>query len=570
MSITVPIVCLLLLPHLTFLSTSVHGWSSSSSISSGSIYSIHSLASRRQYDDDGKSSSNYNGKRQQKRKMSMLPSLNMVLQRPSSSSDRTSNSHDNKNKNNNNNNNNNEYDNDNQMMAIRRRNMDEQQQQQQQEWRMKKGDTGKNDNNVPQEHQQQQQQWSSFVDKIYLITCPNADPDSVRLNKARSVLARAGIPLDDVDIKRFDTDDEDRIRGCYTSHISVLTDALRDARDRNGGGGNDDVWMTKWQQFLPSLFDSGNTKNTADNENVRSNHDENKDISTKKEFTIMVVEDNIDFGQNFDPSILQNLQEFISSTTTTSTTTTSTTTSQTNKKHIIKNTNNSKDNNKDENDDTILMDMIHLSYIPYVPNLIVTKTPTNPNMVQLTCGIGSALGTTAYIITLPAIRSILDNHERNGYYAAIPDIMAELFPQTRYAPHPTPFLRAPRTRSLVNPQLDDLREYLFRPSIVYFAQSILTMTQWSSNDLFFSIILLLVGGILIPSAYTTIDAIWQIGTYGSYRDGGNLFVPLVGAIFSLGGLGILVYGALLAPKPPSTSNQLLLLEEEKKKNQNME
>ena len=82
--------------------------------------------------------------------------------------------------------------------------------------------------------------------------------------------------------------------------------------------------------------------------------------------------------------------------------------------------------------------MFHLSYIPYVPNLTVTKTPTNPNVVQLTCGVGSALGTTAYLISSTALSTITAHHSIRGYYAAIPDVMAELFPSSRYAARPAP------------------------------------------------------------------------------------------------------------------------------------
>ena len=110
--------------------------------------------------------------------------------------------------------------------------------------------------------------------------------------------------------------------------------------------------------------------------------------------------------------------------------------------------------------------MFHLSYIPYVPNLTVTKTPTNPNVVQLTCGVGSALGTTAYLISSTALSTITAHHSIRGYYAAIPDVMAELFPSSRYAARPAPFLRTPDAPSLVNPRLDALRTSLFRPEVV--------------------------------------------------------------------------------------------------------
>ena len=68
----------------------------------------------------------------------------------------------------------------------------------------------------------------SFLSGAYVITCPNADPGSVRLTNALGVLARAGLDGGLVEVKEFDTDDGDRIRGCYTSHISVIGDAAAD------------------------------------------------------------------------------------------------------------------------------------------------------------------------------------------------------------------------------------------------------------------------------------------------------------------------------------------------------
>ena len=58
----------------------------------------------------------------------------------------------------------------------------------------------------------------SFIDKVYLITCPNADKGSQRLTKTKEILSKVQL-LDKVEIKEFDTDDDDRVRGCYASHI---------------------------------------------------------------------------------------------------------------------------------------------------------------------------------------------------------------------------------------------------------------------------------------------------------------------------------------------------------------
>ena len=65
----------------------------------------------------------------------------------------------------------------------------------------------------------------SFLDATYVITCPAADGSNPRLDGARRALAEVG--LDDWEPREFEPDDEDRVRGCYTSHIAVLEEAGR-------------------------------------------------------------------------------------------------------------------------------------------------------------------------------------------------------------------------------------------------------------------------------------------------------------------------------------------------------
>jgi len=137
----------------------------------------------------------------------------------------------------------------------------------------------------------------------------------------------------------------------------------------------------------------------------------------------------------------------------------------------------------------ISWDVIHLSYIPYVPNLLVSKT-SDSSIVKLSTGVGSALGTTAYIINENGMKSLIREDEKRGYYAAIPNVMALKFPDSRYAPYPVPFLRAAKVPSLVNPQLDDLRSILFQPGVVSSVQLLLTQTGLSSNNLLFATIVL--------------------------------------------------------------------------------
>ena len=64
----------------------------------------------------------------------------------------------------------------------------------------------------------------SFLDAAFLITCPSTDGSNPRLQKAMTQLQAVGLS-DRTEVREFATDDEDRIRGCYTSHITVLEEA---------------------------------------------------------------------------------------------------------------------------------------------------------------------------------------------------------------------------------------------------------------------------------------------------------------------------------------------------------
>ncbi len=62
----------------------------------------------------------------------------------------------------------------------------------------------------------------SFLDAVYLITAsPDGSPATSRVDSARKELEKAGL-WGKVQVKAFKTDDEDRVRGCYTSHIGLL------------------------------------------------------------------------------------------------------------------------------------------------------------------------------------------------------------------------------------------------------------------------------------------------------------------------------------------------------------
>lgn len=325
----------------------------------------------------------------------------------------------------------------------------------------------------------------SFLDGVYLITCPNADPGGERLQKAKSILDKAGL-LDKVQVKEFDTDDENRIRGCYNSHISVLSDVLESCR--NTGGKN------MFDVFLGSLLPQSGPSMS--------------ETSSERNVNVLVVEDNLALSSGqLKQGIIDSVAEY--SVT-----------------------------NPD-------WDMIHLSYIPYVPDLKVTRTPSK-DVVKLSCGVGSALGTTAYIINTKAIKRLLeDDKENGGFYAPIPDVMAKLFPESRYASNPTIFVRAPNTKSLVNPQLDDLRSFLFQPSVAAFAQQLILLSGLTTNMLLPIVIAGLLGA-SGASLVSTFDSLWMLWTTGTLD--GPVILPLLSGSFAVFSLGILAQGAMLAPK----------------------
>ena len=59
----------------------------------------------------------------------------------------------------------------------------------------------------------------SFLDGVYLIT--TTAKENKRLEKTQEELESVNL-WNQVNVKTFDPDDSDRVRGCYTSHIKVL------------------------------------------------------------------------------------------------------------------------------------------------------------------------------------------------------------------------------------------------------------------------------------------------------------------------------------------------------------
>ena len=54
----------------------------------------------------------------------------------------------------------------------------------------------------------------------------------------------------------------------------------------------------------------------------------------------------------------------------------------------------------------------------------------------------ASIGTSAYIISPDGVQQMLNYHKANGYQEAIPNIMAELFPSSRFTVYPMLFHRA--------------------------------------------------------------------------------------------------------------------------------
>jgi GR25 family glycosyltransferase involved in LPS biosynthesis len=325
----------------------------------------------------------------------------------------------------------------------------------------------------------------SFLDGVYLIHCPNGDPQGKRLSSTEIVLQNVNL-LDDVVIKEFETDDENRIRGCYASHLSVYRDILRD-QDNSRAAKNNNGMFDFWTAFQPSF-----------NNDEMANNNQN----------ILILEDNLALNcGTISQKSLQSIAAFVESNTD--------------------------------------WDVMHLAYIPYVPDLQISRT-SNQDIVKLSTGIGSALGTTAYIINTQAMRRLVQEDDQNGFQIPIPDVMAKLFGESRYASNPTLFVRAPSTKSLVNPQLDDLREILFQPVVAAFAQRLLVWTGLSTNALLPLVVVALLTT-SIASLQTTANSVFQYWNTGSLD--GPWIVPLLSVPFSLFSLALIVQGALLAPKP---------------------
>jgi len=305
----------------------------------------------------------------------------------------------------------------------------------------------------------------SFIDAAYLITCPQADGSNPRLDRAWEQLEAVGLaPL--TEVAEFGTDDDDRVRGCYTSHITVLEAAAERFADRPPG----------------------------------------------EELNVLVLEDNLAISPRIAQPTLDAIASFLS---------------------------------KKGGKALEARDMVHLAYIMYVPGLSVASLPEqSEHIVRLQCNADSVLGTTAYVISRTGLDALLAEHRRTGYVDAIPNVMARLFPDSRYAAYPMPLHRAAKVKSLVNGQLDALRSLIFQPQVYTQWERLLVATGLSTNVLFPALCVALLLGAGLGFTETASAAL--AATRG---EDVNLALPVLSAIVSGACLVVLGYGLALAPKP---------------------
>ena len=256
----------------------------------------------------------------------------------------------------------------------------------------------------------------SFADEVYLIT---TTASSSRLDRTKEQLQRVGLS-DRVQVRVFKPDDEDRVRGCYTSHIKVLQEIK-------------------------------------------------KKLGNKKNFRALILEDNLETTIRMSPEVIDSVADF-----------------------AVSNTN---------------WDVFHLAYMMYVPGLSLSRLADKQNIVRMIADAGSSVGTSAYLISKSGVDAILKNDKEAGYVEAIPNVMAHLFPSTRFACYPMVFHRAAKIGSLVNPQLDDFRKIMFSPVMYTTWERLMVSTGLQNNQLFpgLSISLLVLTGLGIYRAVTGAD-----------------------------------------------------------------
>jgi len=317
-----------------------------------------------------------------------------------------------------------------------------------------------------------------FLDAAFLITCPKPNGSNPRLATALTYLQEVGLG-ELTEVRAFATDDDDRVRGCYNSHIAVLEEAQERFKDR-----------------------------PAD-----------------EPLNVLVLEDNLSISPRIAQPTLDGIREFLGG------------------------------------GQRVLCeggrppDMVHLAYIMYVPGLSVESLGRDgqgeswrSSILRLRCNADSVLGTTAYVISRSGLDAVMSEHRKAGYVDAIPNVMARLFPTSRYAAFPMPLHRAATVKSLVNGQLDTLRSGLFQPQVYTWWERLLVKTGLSTNVLFPTMCATLFVGAIAGGS----EAVSALGAASRGEDV-SLLLPLASAAISLGCLAVIAYGLALAPKPQPTA-----------------
>ena len=201
-------------------------------------------------------------------------------------------------------------------------------------------------------------------------------------------------------VREFEVDSVDKVRGCYNSHLKIYKEISKSIKYKNN-----------------------------------------------KNYKALILEDNLELtNQNQNYKILNNISLF------------------------FQNYDLIKQNNKQNNEISESWDIFHLAYMMYVPGLNlqklsqeVTTASWRKSIVQMISYGKASVGTSSYIISSKAINTIIQNDKTKGYYEAIPNIMGELFPLSRFACYPMIFHRSSVINSIVNPPLDSFRKIMFNP-----------------------------------------------------------------------------------------------------------
>jgi len=320
-------------------------------------------------------------------------------------------------------------------------------------------------------------QWD-FINDVYLITTFSSNTD--RLDQTKIQLEKVNL-WDRVQIRKFQTDDEDRVRGCYTSHIKVLEEINQRCFPQETSGG-----------LHP--------------------------------YRALVLEDNLELTgvhgrEGGCEEVVRDLTRFVGD-----------------------------DPGGTRGSSNRQWDVIHLAYMMYVPNLNLQRINNDDDdvndgsykhIVQMIADKNAAVGTSAYLISSAGVAKVLQRHAERGYADAIPNVMSQLFPESRYAVYPMLFHRAGKISSLVNPQLNDFRKVMFSPSLYSNWERLMVTTGLQNNQLFPGLVASLLV-IILSTLYSVVFA-----DHGSSDSLGHLMLSSGGSLLAFIPLMVALWGSSL-------------------------